>query len=57
MSLTNLITLSQDKALQFKKQEGGQPQAILDISNQLSDRNIAYKIKTTAPKLFVVKPI
>jgi hypothetical protein len=57
MSLTNLISLSQDKALQFKKQEGGQPQAILDISNQLSDRNIAYKIKTTAPKLFVVKPI
>ena len=57
MSLTNLISLSQDKALLFKKQDGAQPQAILDITNKREDSNIAYKIKTTAPKLFVVKPI
>ena len=31
--------------------------AYLDITSTKSDTNVAYKIKTTAPKLFVVKPI
>ena len=33
------------------------PRATLDIQNIDTEQNIAYKIKTTAPKLFVVKPI
>ena len=37
--------------------DGSIPKATLDITNLQNDSNIAYKIKTTAPKLFVVKPI
>lgn len=44
--------------MEFKKQlDGSHPKAVLEITNQIEDQNLAYKIKTTAPKLFVVKPI
>jgi hypothetical protein len=33
------------------------PKATLDIRNLNETSNTAYKIKTTAPRLFVVKPI
>jgi hypothetical protein len=35
---------------------GGSCKSIVEIKNTYS-KNIAYKIKTTAPKVFVVKPI
>ena len=55
---TKYMTLSNTTTLEFV-QTGGEsaPKAILDITNSQVDSNIAYKIKTTAPKLFVVKPI
>ena len=31
--------------------------AQMELKNLSSDKNVTYKIKTTAPKLFVVKPI
>ena len=37
--------------------DGSMPKATLDIKNTQANSNIAYKVKTTAPKLFVVKPI
>ena len=37
--------------------DGSSPTAVLDITNKSESQNTAYKIKTTAPKLFVVKPI
>lgn len=44
-------------ALHFSKGDDGQlPKASLEITNN-SNQNAAYKIKTTAPRLFVVKPI
>ena len=44
--------------LEFVKQsDGSSPKATLDLSSVAKDSNVAYKIKTTAPKLFVVKPI
>ena len=52
------ISLSQTGTLKFQKESGqDMPRATLDIQNIDSEQNIAYKIKTTAPKLFVVKPI
>ena len=58
MSVTNLIELDQPTALTFQKIEGDdQPKASLKISSKDSAQNVAFKIKTTAPKLFVVKPI
>jgi hypothetical protein len=36
---------------------GGACRYLLEITNMNKDTNIAYKIKTTAPKIFVVKPI
>jgi hypothetical protein len=36
---------------------GGAAKTLLEIKNIHGTRNIAYKIKTTAPKQFVVKPI
>lgn len=53
------MSLSLDTSLDFVSQpgDGNLPKATLDITNTQSDANLAYKIKTTAPKLFVVKPI
>ena len=36
---------------------GGACRYLLEITNMNKESNIAYKIKTTAPKIFVVKPI
>ena len=58
MSDKQYMTLSNTQTLDFKeKEDGASRQALLDISNPQTESNIAYKIKTTAPKLFVVKPI
>jgi len=55
---TDIISLSSDTHLKFQKGvDGSSPKATLDITNRSGDKNVAYKIRTTAPKLFVVKPI
>lgn len=52
------MTLSNSTQLEFTPQDdGSSPKAMLEISNVQQTQNLAYKIKTTAPKLFVVKPI
>jgi hypothetical protein len=44
--------------LNFEKDdEGKSPKANFEITNLSDSGNIAFKIKTTSPKLFVVKPI
>ena len=35
---------------------GGPCRAIFEISNIDKTRNVAFKVKSTAPKIFVVKP-
>lgn len=55
---TNIVQISPTGSLHFTKSEDGQlPKATLEISNTQQTQNAAYKIKTTAPRLFVVKPI
>ena len=57
MASTNYMSLSSPSVLEFASTgDGSSPKATLELSNIL-DSNLAYKIKTTAPKLFVVKPI
>lgn len=52
------MTLSNPSILEFFPQgDGVSPKATLEIKNVQEVSNLAYKIKTTAPKLFVVKPI
>jgi len=53
----DIISLSQTSVLNFVTIDGSSPKAILEITNKSADQKSAYKIKTTAPKLFVVKPI
>ena len=44
--------------LNFEKEdESKAPKANFEITNLSDSSNIAFKIKTTSPKLFVVKPI
>lgn len=58
MSDAKYMQLSNSIQLDFTSQsDGSSPKATLDITNTQNDSNVAYKIKTTAPKLFVVKPI
>lgn len=59
MTEPKLMKLSTTTSVEFTSTtDGSIPKAFLDITNiGPSDSNIAYKIKTTAPKLFVVKPI
>lgn len=58
MTDTKYMTLSSTTSLEFVSNgDETAPKAFLDITNSQTDTNIAYKIKTTAPKLFVVKPI
>ena len=40
----------------IRTEHGGPCKAIVEFKNIYS-KNVAYKIKTTAPKVFVVKPI
>jgi hypothetical protein len=52
------VTLSPHDCLRFVKSDNiPAPTATIEILNKSSSLNVAYKIKTTAPKLFVVKPI
>lgn len=53
----DIISLSQTSVLNFVTIDGSSPKALLEITNKSPDQKAAYKIKTTAPKLFVVKPI
>ena len=55
--MADIISLNQPQFLQFNSVDGSPPTAVLDITNKSENQNTAYKIKTTAPKLFVVKPI
>jgi len=54
--MADIITLNQSQFLAFNTLNGT-PKATLEITNKSENQNTAYKIKTTAPKLFVVKPI
>ena len=55
--LTDLISVNHTGSLKFTKENAlDTPKAQLIISNKSTD-NVAYKIKTTQPKFFVVKPI
>ena len=54
-----IVSVNPTSSLVFSKPDadGGQlPKATQEITN-VSQQNVAYKIKTTAPRLFVVKPI
>ena len=58
MSLTNLIKIDTQDTLEFtKKDSDALPKATLNIASIYEGQNVAFKIKTTDPKLFVVKPI
>ena len=59
MSDNKYIKISENTAINFGTADsnGETPKATLDITNAQANDNVAYKIKTTAPKLFVVKPI
>ena len=50
------IPISLDPATELKFPEGKGRIAFIRISNHDEVRNIAYKVKTTAPKNYVVKP-
>lgn len=51
------MTINHEGVINFEKQPDSQlVRSTLDIKN-VSDQNVAYKIKTTAPKKFMVKPI
>ena len=69
MSLTDTVKLNPTTYLVFKgtgtptnPAGGSNPDelskhiTVLSITNDNKDRNVAYKVKTTAPKNYVVKP-
>ncbi len=51
----NLVTLDPSHDLRFMIQADGLIKAYLTIDN-ISNGNMAFKIKTTAPKFYIVKP-
>jgi hypothetical protein len=54
----DLVTINPNDFLKFVKSDSGPlPTAKMEIINKSSTTNAAYKVKTTAPNLFVVKPI
>ena len=55
----DIISLNHTATLDFASPdgEGSTPKAQLEITNKSSSQNAAFKIKTTAPKLFKVMPI
>ena len=58
MTDAKFMKLSTTTVLNFVSQPGDAlPKANMDITNTLTDSNLAYKIKTTAPNFFVVRPI
>ena len=51
------MSLNPSSNLSFKKASDGKtPKTYLEITNTTKSQNVAYKIKTTGPKIFVVKP-
>lgn len=54
----DIVSINPHDFLKFVKSDAGPaPTATMEITNKSKTSNAAYKIKTTAPKLFVVKPI
>ena len=54
----DIISLNPNVELKFyasKEGHNSMPYAILEITNKSSTYNAAFKVKTTAPKLFVVQ--
>jgi vesicle-associated membrane protein-associated protein B len=49
------VTIDPSKELTFQQQRDGSLKAYLTIAN-VSQKNLAYKVKTTAPRYYVVKP-
>ena len=54
----DIVSINPNDCLKFVKSDSVlAPTATMEIINKSTTTNAAYKIKTTAPKLFVVKPI
>ena len=55
----DIISLNATTTLDFTQAdgEGSTPKATLEMTNKSTTENAAFKIKTTAPKLFKVMPI
>ena len=54
----NLISVAGSGTINFEEAENASShKASIEIKNDSNENNIAYKIKTTAPRQFVVKPI
>ena len=52
-NVREFVTLTPDKAIMFVK---GENLGKLEIANTSPNRNIAFKIRTTQPLCFVVRP-
>jgi hypothetical protein len=53
----DLVTIFPEDFLKFKKSETGHSlSATIEIFNKTESEKVVYKVKTTSPKLFVVKP-
>ena len=53
---THSITLDPTDSLSFALALGSSPQAALVISNPSSVENVAFKVKTTRPMRYLVRP-
>lgn len=54
----NIIKLDVEQHIQFSRPDpSANPRATIQITNTNPEQNAAFKFRTTAPKLFVVKPI
>ena len=54
----NIIVLNVDNLIKFEdKGQSTATKAVVEITNTNSEQNATFKFRTTAPKLFVVKPI
>ncbi len=52
-----LVTFNHSESLTLTKYEDGSSKCTLEITNiSQSKKNVAFKIKTTSPKLFIVSP-
>jgi len=51
----DLVTLDPNQEIKFFKQADQSMKAFITIDN-ISPQNVAFKIKTTQPKFYVVKP-
>jgi hypothetical protein len=52
----DLVKLDPDTELRFFMQPDQQMKSFLTIDNVSNSQNVAFKIKTTQPKFYVVKP-